>query len=802
VNARLAGWLARCLLQAALGAGAWAIVMSLVLAPAGAAPAPDKGEKRIALVIGISAYQNAPPLANPVNDARAIGEALRRLNFEVYELFDPDYRLFSRGIRDFGVRAQSADAAVIYYAGHGIQADHENYLLPADAKLEHQHDLLFEAMPLRLILGEVAQANKIGIILLDACRNNPFAERLSRSFASAQRAITTTGPGLARVDDVPRNTMVVMATKADQGADDGDAGHSPFAQALLAHFQIPGLELGLFVRSVRDTVLRATNNRQEPYIFSSLGAEPFYFHPSPPHHPPEIGPVRALQVTDRSGATPLGIPRPTDPDGDSLTVRLTGLPRSGEVRIGGHPAKSNDLFSVDQFMAATYTPDGKAVGAVGSVDILVEDGRGGSAIGSLPITVMSSNHPPVVDRARTIRFYPLRLGIAPPTDPDGDPLTVTVTALPRGLVRNGTAVLSDGDRLQPADLPRLTFTPDADVIGRAGSFGYLVEDGRGGRTEGKLDIEVADAPPAGAREGDANSRPEEPHPLTGKQVASLRSPAPWPQDPRHDPAAAVPRPPLTPTASSAAQPSTPAPTGENADAKAIQDCPNCPRLAVLPDGSFMMGQGAHDPAAAPPHRVTIHPFAIGLYPVTVGEWKACLAEGGCGFMPRMAAVDDRAPVHNVSWDDAQQFVAWLSRKTGKNYRLPSEAEWEYAARGGTATRYWWGNEVGIARANCIDCGGPQDARRPLPVDALRANPFGLYDMLGGVAQWTEDCWFPDYRGAPSDGTAREARTCMERVLRGGSFRAGHDDITAASRGRYDASVRYVANGFRVARSMN
>ncbi|MBV8612493.1 MAG: caspase family protein, partial [Acetobacteraceae bacterium] len=280
MNAKRAGWPAVPLLRAALGACAMAIVLVLGLAPAGAAHAPEAGEKRIALVIGISAYQNAPPLVNPVNDARAIGEALRRLNFEVHELFDPDYRQFSRGIRDFGIRAQTADDAVIYYAGHGIQADHENYLLPTDAKLEQQHDLLFEAMPLRLVLGEVSQANKIGIVLLDACRNNPFTARISRSFARTQRAIATP-PGLARVDDVPRNTMVMMATKADQGADDGDAGHSPFAAALLGHFQIPGLELGLFVRSVRDTVLKATNNRQDPYIFSSLGAEPFYFHPAP-----------------------------------------------------------------------------------------------------------------------------------------------------------------------------------------------------------------------------------------------------------------------------------------------------------------------------------------------------------------------------------------------------------------------------------------------------------------------------------------------------------------------------------------
>jgi uncharacterized caspase-like protein len=203
------------------------------------------GERRIALVIGISSYQNAPQLANPVNDARAIGNSLRRLQFDVMELYDPDYRALSSGVRAFGIRATRADVAVVYYAGHGVQVDRENYLIPADAKLERERDLLYEAIPLERLLGEVSQATRIGIVLLDSCRNNPFIERVARSINVAGRAVATT-PGLARVDNVPRNTMVVMAAKADQIAEDGQE-HSPFASALLAHFQLPGLELSLFL---------------------------------------------------------------------------------------------------------------------------------------------------------------------------------------------------------------------------------------------------------------------------------------------------------------------------------------------------------------------------------------------------------------------------------------------------------------------------------------------------------------------------------------------------------------------------
>ena len=448
-------------------------------------------EQRIALVIGVSAYQNAPHLANPVNDARAIGDSLRRLKFDVMELYDPDFRALNSGIRAFGIRAASADVAVVYYAGHGVQVDRENYLIPADAKLERERDLLYEAMPLDRLLGEVSQASRIGIVLLDSCRNNPFIERVARSMTIAGRAVATT-PGLARVDNVPRNTMVVMAAKADQIAEDGQE-HSPFASALLAHFQIPGLELSLFFRSVRDTVLRATNNRQEPYVFSSLGAEPFYFYPRPPNRPPVIAAIRPLELTDVSGPTALGLPEPTDPDQDPLTVRVIGLPRFGEVRIDGRTVALNTVVSAEKLKTAVYKPDGRSIGSAGTLDLLIEDGRGGSVTASLPITVRSSHHPPVLSGPDRVQVAQQVLGIPPPVSPDGDPLTVTITALPRGTVRNGAVILHAGDTVTPQELSKLTFWPEAGFAGSAGSLRYTVDNGHGGSAEGSLDVEVGSA---------------------------------------------------------------------------------------------------------------------------------------------------------------------------------------------------------------------------------------------------------------------------------------------------------------------
>ncbi|MEN0076591.1 MAG: caspase family protein, partial [Paracraurococcus sp.] len=470
------------------------VVLAPVPGPAQPAPQPDR---RIALVIGIGTYQSAPALANPVNDARAIGEALRRLNFEVDEVFDPDFRKLTRAVREFGIKAQKADVAVVYYAGHGVQVGRENYLLPADARLERERDLLYEALPLELVLGEASQARKIGIVLLDACRNNPFVDRMSRSMTVAGRGPAS--PGLARVDNVPRNTMVVMATKADQIAEDGGGDHSPFADALLAHFQIPGLELSLFFRSLRDTVLRATGNRQEPYIFSSLGAEPFYFYPRPPNRPPVLASIPALELRDSAGPTALPIARPTDPDQDPLSVRITGLPRSGEVRVEGRTVAPGAVYAADRFATATYKPDGAATGPVGTLDILVEDGRGGSAMGSLAITVLPSNRPPLVEAARKLRIYTGGLEIARPEDPDGDRVSVLIRSLPRGILRNGVAVLRGGERLRPEELAGLVYVPEPGFSGPAGSLVYQAEDSRGGRAEGTLEIEVMDAAEAAAQ---------------------------------------------------------------------------------------------------------------------------------------------------------------------------------------------------------------------------------------------------------------------------------------------------------------
>jgi formylglycine-generating enzyme required for sulfatase activity/class 3 adenylate cyclase len=228
----------------------------------------------------------------------------------------------------------------------------------------------------------------------------------------------------------------------------------------------------------------------------------------------------------------------------------------------------------------------------------------------------------------------------------------------------------------------------------------------------------------------------------------------------------------------------------------LRDCDQCPELLEIPGGSFTMGSN-DDPTEKPPHRVSVGAFALGRFAVTNGEWRRCVAAQVCRYQP---SGSDDLPVHNVSWTDAQQYVTWLSLLTGQKYRLPTEAEWEYAARATTSTRYWWGNQIVVDMANCKGCGEPYDTAEPVKVGNYEPNPYGVYDMAGGVAQWTSDCWHKDYQGAPKDASTWDSANCRERVLRGGSWMNAADSLRTSSRAYYDANVRYPAHGFRVVRS--
>lgn len=222
-----------------------------------------------------------------------------------------------------------------------------------------------------------------------------------------------------------------------------------------------------------------------------------------------------------------------------------------------------------------------------------------------------------------------------------------------------------------------------------------------------------------------------------------------------------------------------------------------PEMVMLPGAVFRMGSN-EDHSERPVHPVVVEPFLLAKSAVTVRQWQECVDARVCTLLPK--GRPDQL-VTNVSWDDAQQFVSWLSDATSKHYRLPTEAEWEYAARAGTDTRYSWGNALVPGKASCKGCGEPVSMQTPPAAEAYPPNPFGLFGMGGGAAEWVADCWHHDYQDAPRDGaTVWNTPDCRERVLRGGSWVADASYLRPSSRDYYDASVRYPTHGFRVART--
>jgi formylglycine-generating enzyme required for sulfatase activity len=285
----------------------------------------------------------------------------------------------------------------------------------------------------------------------------------------------------------------------------------------------------------------------------------------------------------------------------------------------------------------------------------------------------------------------------------------------------------------------------------------------------------------------------------------------------------------------------------------FRDCSDCPEMVVVPAGSFIMGSSTDDTErdlksvpyfevmiarvlAAdehPAHLVTFaRPVAIGKYLVTRGEFAAFIRETGYAMASGECVVyvgrhyrtpsgvgwenpgftqTDRDPVVCVSWNDAHAFIAWLNGKLpgpkatstdgSGPYRLPSEAEWEYAARAGTQTAYWWGDAIGSGNAVCESCGTTWDQKRTAPVGSFRANPLGLYDMAGNASEWAWDCWSGSYVEAPGDGTARLVGDCAQRVVRGGNWDSEPWDLRSAHRARFLTGELANDIGFRVARTL-
>lgn len=246
-------------------------------------------------------------------------------------------------------------------------------------------------------------------------------------------------------------------------------------------------------------------------------------------------------------------------------------------------------------------------------------------------------------------------------------------------------------------------------------------------------------------------------------------------------------------------------------------------MVLIPGGEFMMGSTDNKDSGCsswhskpepdcrheiPQHLVRVKQFEMGKYCITYKQWDACVKNNGCnGYRPHVnfwaqGKNRNKRPVVNVSWSEAQSFIDWINKETGKHYRLPSEAEWEYAARANSTTSYYWGNDVGTNNSNCEGCGSKWDKHATAPVGSFAPNAFGLYDMSGNVWQFVEDCYHSDYHGAPLDGSAWVTGNCNYRVSRGGSWWEHPIYVRVSARKlEYKSGSSNFAQGFRLARSI-
>ena len=664
--------------------------------------------QRVALVIGNSNYAHVPVLPNPRNDASDIGAALERLGFAVTRLENADRNSLWQGLQEFKRAASVSKVAAVFYAGHGIEVDQRNFLVPVDARLASDQDVEFETVPLDLVMRALDGASELRLVILDACRDNPFAAKMQRS--GATRSI---GRGLARLEP-SEQTLVAYSAEAGTVASDGDGRNSPYTEALLRHIEEPGLELDLMFRHVRDSVLSSTGGSQRPFTYGSLSSQGTYLTGRPA--------VESTVVSGQSGSSG-GVP--TEPN-------------SGSFELVFWESIKNSKDPADFQAYLTEFPSGT-------------------------FTALARNNIERLKSATEEQKVPDRTQVAAITQASIES-SLELSRSERRKVQEGLAVAG----FDPGAADGLFGQRTRVAIGRWQLSSELDKTGYLDAKSAKVLIALA------------------------AEFVPARSPG-----------------------------------------DVFRDCKNCPQMVVVPAGDYMMGspssEESRDDEESPRHRVTISkPFAVGKYEVTRGEFREFVSDTGhssgrgCSYWtgkewtksdahswrnPRFAQ-DEDDPVVCVDWNDAKAYVKWLSGKTGHQYRLLSESEWEYVARAGTTGPFHFGRTISTDQANyygrVVYGSGRKGVYRQktVSVGSFPSNGYGLHDVHGNVWEWVEDCWHDSYVGAPTNGRAWTTEGyCSRYVLRGGSWFDEPRNVRAATRFWNFPGNRYSKDGFRVARTL-
>jgi formylglycine-generating enzyme required for sulfatase activity len=682
---------------------------SMAQAAVGSTDSAASGQagSRQALVVGNAQYA-AGRLANTLNDARAMARKLESIGFQVRLMEDVSEAALSDALSLLGQRAQDSEIVFFYFAGHTVASPERMLLVPVDARVGGDGDIVPGAIALdrvtALLGGDSSKAAKL--VVLDTAPH-PVKSRY-RGLQVGSKPVVA-----------PPNFLIAHSNGL-AAAQRTDPPLSVFTKALLDVIGTPDRSADDVFKTVRAAVSETTNRSQSPWHSSSFPRDIYLVSP--------YGRDGSIAESDQ------------DAQVVNRGVRIPAQPETPQARLEERPpAKGSETAQAS--------------------------GRSQEFEGALWNMIKESGNPAdfeayleVFPKGRFASEAKQRISVLRTPAP-----AKTTPAAPKI-----EPVQGEFDVVVAANIRE---SPDssAPIVGTAGKGERIVVTGR---VVGQNWYQV--------RTSDG----------TTAYVASnlLREP------PK---AETKPAPPAPKVAMIPPRDTAPALSGGE-----LRDCPDCPVLVRVPAGSFRMGSEKGDPSEQPAHTVRVaRQFAIGKYEVTVAEWKACAAAKACTYTPDLKEVPDTAPVHRLSWKDIQEYLDWLKKVTGQRYRLPSEAEWEYAARAGSDRRFWWGDRMDAGMADCKECSAAWTYKSPAPVTMSKANPFGVHGMSGGVWEWTDDCWNANYERTPTDGSAAGQGDCTARVLRGGSWRNDAGYAHSASRLRYDFNVRYSTNGFRVARDL-
>ena len=844
--------------------------------------------RRVALVIGNAAYREGGALRNPPNDAKDIAAALTRIGFSgvdsdivsVSASLDLDYAGLREALGAFAQASQGAQQAVLYYAGHGIEFQGENYLIPVDARLTHSSRLEFEAASLSQILRTIDYTRGLRLIILDACRNNPFRARLfgARDMARGLRAV-----------EPPGSVLVAYAAKHGTVAQDGDnARNSPFASSLLEHMEKSGLEVVDLFREVKSDVLEKTAREQEPYLYGTPGREKEYLV-APVKQPETVQFLAQVEPATREHTLWTSISSSMDlslfedfltkfPQGTYARVaevtiekliddcvNISSLekfishypdsPRADQARLRIEQTREHTLWtslsssmdpSLFEDFLTTFPQGTYARVAEVRLEKLIDNCVN---IPSLEKFIAHYPESPRVDQAR-LRIEQLK---NPPV-PWWSRLRATISS------RNETlyAVISFGFAVAVLliNLPNLKPVWCA-LTNSSGCTVIHPTDSATGSASKASRENVEKENHFADRNPDAGSASTNPVGGAGNNFETLKSLAVENSRQQLEESIKI----------QESQEDASKPNNETGLHKVLigrgslqheqllkegranpespdtfRDCDKCPEMLIVPAGEFLMGstektdpeRGTHeDDGSGKQVKITIPTaFAVGRFEITFDEWNACVKDGGCNTTK---SPDDngfgkgRRPVINISWRDAQEYVAWINTKapSDKPYRLLSEAEWEFAARGVTEAtsqpRYFFGSDATklCSYGNVFDQSGKRihpefswtyadcDDREPntAPVGGYRSNAFGLKDMIGNVWEWVEDCYRDSYKGMPADVQTtgepwlRGCKPSSLRVLRGGSWNDSPRILRSAIRIGREPDFRSYGIGFRLSRTL-